>query len=975
MGPMNARAALALAMVFTFQRLCAEERFVISTEYFDIIYTEASTESARILAKHADRYEEQISLMLNRVPDKKKRTTVVLYAHTQDAGGSFSSKPSRKIIINDTRVPNLGLGSFKDSLLSIFYHELTHKISLDFFMPLLPPLFTEGVAVAFESNDGTQGRLHDPLTMHYLIQNKLENVSPSWREVAELRYNYPHGMPYVYGGKFTEYLQKIYGKERCARLWQNSWRLFIRHRFWDVFQKDLGTAWNEFIDSIPIPEKVAQPQLLSEREAQGHYGARSAAPTGFAYYDRDRHAVRFRDKAGGVRTLFSHDNTLQHLNFSEDGRYLAVSDTIDTWSERTHRVRVFDTHSGSFSPEVYTGASEACFVGNGQKIVFVRVQGQYSRLTLKDRTDPTFEKVLYEAGPGLPFGALYAPAYAGDGTVAIIGARGMERNLLFIPVDDRPMMQVPREQMPHAMRELQSQKIKGSWTLTFSWANMNMLSRLGFYDVSRHTFRLMDQDVSGGVFAPVVYEALPAAVHEESAAEATIRGEEPVVRVAYTGRHRMHMSQYQRDDRALRERRVSLVPLHPAEAEEQSRPATLMVNGEFIADVHEADRGRRYRAAQWMWPPTFSPRFVPPNSFSSLKDLGHTGLGVNMKFADPFGLVEVNLQSVSHFYPFFTSLGLKSSFYVGKTTYALRAYHEIDTGGFRYTKLGGAFETLTNFPMQDDRNAFFVRTAVGVDSYSCLCANGGGNGNCCGNNGGQQCCACNGQGANGPHYYKSLESPFIQAQVEMGYSFSQRAERTGTNWFVADVTGVSLKLHVANSFDTGKTKDAVLVQTKGSFRLPVVPLRVGVSAYVGYNAGWRGGKGNILAEHPVYGFPGPTYLPKLAGVDGKEGSCNKSKSAGFGAEAVLTILDYDISIYDPYLPVFYRNIVWNVSCEYVLNAPDFSSPKHLCVASTSLVLEFDLADVKVRAGVQYGFQLAETQSATPGFSTIFSMAS
>ncbi|UWV13292.1 hypothetical protein N3P16_01600, partial [Treponema pallidum] len=29
MGPMNARAALALAMVFTFQRLCAEERFVI----------------------------------------------------------------------------------------------------------------------------------------------------------------------------------------------------------------------------------------------------------------------------------------------------------------------------------------------------------------------------------------------------------------------------------------------------------------------------------------------------------------------------------------------------------------------------------------------------------------------------------------------------------------------------------------------------------------------------------------------------------------------------------------------------------------------------------------------------------------------------------------------------------------------------------------------------------------------------------
>lgn len=126
------------------------------------------------------------------------------------------------------------------------------------------------------------------------------------------------------------------------------------------------------------------------------------------------------------------------------------------------------------------------------------MQGQYSRLTLKDRTDPTFEKVLYEAGPGLPFGALYAPAYAGDGTVAIIGARGMERNLLFIPVDDRPMMQIPREQMPHAMRELQSQKIKGSWTLTFSWANMNMLSRLGFYDVSRHTFRLMDQDVSGG---------------------------------------------------------------------------------------------------------------------------------------------------------------------------------------------------------------------------------------------------------------------------------------------------------------------------------------------------------------------------------------------------------------------------------------------------------------------------------------------
>jgi len=140
---------------------------VHKTGYFDIIYAKESEKSAALLAEYADGYADEIAARLN-----KKilvRMPVYLVAGAENLNGYFTFFPYPRIVIFDT-VPEDGtLGSLSDVMLKVFYHELTHAISLIYFLPVLPLSFNEGAAVSYESLDGRQGRLHDPLFYHHLI--------------------------------------------------------------------------------------------------------------------------------------------------------------------------------------------------------------------------------------------------------------------------------------------------------------------------------------------------------------------------------------------------------------------------------------------------------------------------------------------------------------------------------------------------------------------------------------------------------------------------------------------------------------------------------------------------------------------------------------------------------------------------------------------------------------------------------------
>ena len=129
---------------------------VHKTEYFDIIYAKESEKSAALLAEYADSYAKEIAGRLNK--RILVRMPVYILAGAESLNGYFTFFPYPRIVVFDT-VPEDGtLGNLTDSMLKVFYHELTHAISLIYFLPVLPLSFNEGAAVYYESLDGQQGR-------------------------------------------------------------------------------------------------------------------------------------------------------------------------------------------------------------------------------------------------------------------------------------------------------------------------------------------------------------------------------------------------------------------------------------------------------------------------------------------------------------------------------------------------------------------------------------------------------------------------------------------------------------------------------------------------------------------------------------------------------------------------------------------------------------------------------------------------
>ena len=185
----------------------AAELLVHKTKYFDIIYAKESEKSAALLAEYADRYAEEIAARLN-----KKiwvRMPVYILAGAESLNGYFTFFPYPRIVVFDTVSDDGTLGNLNDTMLKVFYHELTHAISLIYYLPVLPLSFNEGAAVSYESLDGRQGRLHDPLFYHHLMQGKIDGCAPSWQQAAGHRDVYPGAFwGYNYCAGISQYLQK-----------------------------------------------------------------------------------------------------------------------------------------------------------------------------------------------------------------------------------------------------------------------------------------------------------------------------------------------------------------------------------------------------------------------------------------------------------------------------------------------------------------------------------------------------------------------------------------------------------------------------------------------------------------------------------------------------------------------------------------------------------------------------------------------
>ena len=164
------------------------------TEYFDIIFSENSGRTAKILYENADLVYEELAEKFSL--KNKFRLPVVISSAQDEFNAYFSSAPFNHIVIFDT-VCSTSLAVFSEETLSTFRHELIHaitynlrndfwfnfdKISGDVYNPALLTItqaWAEGATVSIES-EKNEGRLNSEYALQILKQAKIEGKFPKY---------------------------------------------------------------------------------------------------------------------------------------------------------------------------------------------------------------------------------------------------------------------------------------------------------------------------------------------------------------------------------------------------------------------------------------------------------------------------------------------------------------------------------------------------------------------------------------------------------------------------------------------------------------------------------------------------------------------------------------------------------------------------------------------------------------------------
>ncbi|MGI5069531.1 hypothetical protein HRO26_00010 [Treponema pectinovorum] len=347
--------------IFSYSGIMSGEKTLktFSTKYFDLIFPIECEKTALKIADVCDSYYLEISQKLGLKP--YQRFPVSITRQVERTNAFFSLAPYNLIVFYDAEFDE-HLDMYEDTVQSIFYHELTHAVTLnakspfwqgmsffaDFFTPAglsLTSFWFEGAAVLFESF-GNGGRLNDPFFTQIAVEAKLkdyfnEKNFPSWRDVSGARDTYPYGNDaYAFGATFAQYLVKTYGFEKYAQFWKNAGTSanlsFCTGVFKRTYNLKLDEVWNDFKESIILPQNIkaqdrknfiSSKNLISKNNtaivALDLFYEESTGKSKLVWYDSLSNAVYLDGKK-----LFS-AFSVQKLRFSEDGKKLFVNHFVE----------------------------------------------------------------------------------------------------------------------------------------------------------------------------------------------------------------------------------------------------------------------------------------------------------------------------------------------------------------------------------------------------------------------------------------------------------------------------------------------------------------------------------------------------------------------------------------------------------------------------------------------------------------------
>jgi hypothetical protein len=290
------------------------------------------------------------------------RTNIVLVDAMDDANGSATPLPYNLITLYITQPFGetiFGASNYDDWLRLLITHEYTHIVHLDmvsslpevlgnifgnlYFPNMLQPVWLiEGLAVYEETELTGGGRNRSPASDMVLRMAVLEDDFPPISHAANYTEKWPDGeVPYLFGGSFTAFIAKKYGREKLADLsiaYSGRWFPFlVEGTARNVLGKDYQELWsewrNELTERYSAEKQKVLAQGLSESHALTRHGDMTVAPSispdgrQIAYFVRDEdehpsiHLMNI-DGSADRKIVNSVNSSAQGIAWSKDGRGL-----------------------------------------------------------------------------------------------------------------------------------------------------------------------------------------------------------------------------------------------------------------------------------------------------------------------------------------------------------------------------------------------------------------------------------------------------------------------------------------------------------------------------------------------------------------------------------------------------------------------------------------------------------------------------
>jgi len=269
----------------------------LSSPHFLIHYHQGEEALARRAAVLAEDVHTRLVPRMKSQPHT--RTNIVLVDALDDANGSATPLPYNLITLYVTQPFGesiFGASNYDDWMRLLITHEYTHIVQLDmvnslpevlsnifgnlYFPNLFEPVWlTEGLAVYEETELTGGGRNRSPASDMVLRMAVLEKNFPGISHAANYTEQWPDGeVPYLFGGSFTAFIAKKYGREKLADLsiaYSGRWFPFlVNNTARRVMGSDYDELWGEWKSGLASRYDADRQKVL----AQGLSVSRALTP-------------------------------------------------------------------------------------------------------------------------------------------------------------------------------------------------------------------------------------------------------------------------------------------------------------------------------------------------------------------------------------------------------------------------------------------------------------------------------------------------------------------------------------------------------------------------------------------------------------------------------------------------------------------------------------------------------------------------